>query len=372
MTELHDSLDQALRTISPGPAPVDAAVRRGRRIRTRRRLTAVAGVLAVAAVAFAGYPALTHKQAVPAPPVTRRHASVTDEPPGRLAASGVIATGTIHGAPWKIVTGKPGTHGLPSTAPPGQHCFAASGSGIGQSLSACLTTPAPTAAAPVGFTGWCFVGGQPQIIVGRVLASVRYVTVTLSDGTRLRLIPATVGGTRYVAFPLPDPLTVVSASAYRSDGQYLTAVPFSVPRSLTIFGMWQRPGQSLPPRITRTIATGDGNAWQATAYAGPWGTCIADTSASDGVCVPSAAPLGTQLLLVGSSGPCAVFGSARGDVSYVDVTLASGGTVRAHAVAVGRQKFFAFIGDGFQPRKWTAYNAAGKRVASGGQVTSRR
>lgn len=374
LDQLRVNLDEALRTVSPGsPAPVDRVVRRGKGIRSRRRLTAVAGVVAVAVAVAEGYPALTHKTAAPAPPapVTHHSASVTYVPPGPRAAPGVIAEGTIDGKSWQVFTGKPGTHGLPS-APAGQHCYGTSGAAFGQPTTQCLAAPGPDAASPVSFTGFGF-GSHAQVSIGQVRADVRYVTVDLSDGTRLKLIPVSVDRTRYVAFPAPLALTVSSASAYLANGQRFTAVPFSIPHTLVIFGMWQKAGQRVPARITRTIATRPGGAWSAKVYAGPWGACMADLSDHYVACVPSAAPLGTQVLSAASTSPRAVFGTAANVVSYLRVTRTHGAPLRVRPVAVGRQKFFAFLlGIGQSIKRWTAYDAAGAVCASGGAPAPHR
>jgi hypothetical protein len=285
----------------------------------------------------------------------------------------VIAEGKVNGKSWQIFTGMPGTNGLPS-APAGQRCYGASGPAVGQRepLVRCLAAPGPDTASPVGFTGFAFDGRIP-ISVGQVRGDVRYVTVDLSDGTRLRLIPVSVGGARYVAFPVPPALTVGSASAYLANGERSIAVPFNIPHTLVMFGMCQRAGQRLPARITRTIATRPGSAWRARVYAGPWGACIADTSDHDVACIPSAAQLGTQVLFVAPSGPRAAFGTAANVVSYLRVTRTHGAPLRVHPVAVGQQKFFAFLLDSGQSiRHWTAYDAAGAICASGGAPPSRR
>lgn len=56
VSSLSENLDQALRTIDPGPEPVDDVISRGKRLRLRRRVAAAAGAVAVVA-AVAGYPA---------------------------------------------------------------------------------------------------------------------------------------------------------------------------------------------------------------------------------------------------------------------------------------------------------------------------
>jgi hypothetical protein len=374
LDQLRVSLDEALRTISPVPAPVDAAVRRGKTIRARRRLTALAGVVAVAAAGLAGYPAMTHKQPaapVPLPALTHHHrpaANVTDVPPGPGAAPGTIAEGQVYGESWRVFTGKPGTDGLPS-APKGQQCFGASGPAIGPGpapVMQCYPLPDPTAAMPVSFVAFS-CGGPADGAIGTVRGDVRYVVVALSDGTRLKLTPVSVNGRRYIAFAGPRTLTVDSARAYLDNGQYLTAIPFDKPGNLLVLGMWQRQGQPVPPRITRTIsAEPAGKAWWATAYAGPWGTCLTDTFDANMVCIPASTPLGTQILLVASSNPRSVFGTAAENVSYLRITRTNGTPLRVRPVAVGNQKFFAFLlGIGQSIKRWTAYDAAGNPIASG-------
>lgn len=375
LDQLRVNLDEALRAVSPGsPAPVDRVVRRGKGIRARRRLTAVAGVVAVVVALVEGYPALTHKTGAPEPPAPATHhqsASMTDVPPGPGAAPGVIAAGTIDGKSWRIFTGKPGTHGMPS-GPAGQRCYGASGPAFSPSQDGplCSAVPGPGAASPVAFTGFT-LSDRTAVSVGQVRADVRYVFVELSDGTRLRLIPVRVAGARYVAFPVPPALTVDSASAYLASGQRLTAVPFNLPHSLVMFGMWQRAGQRLPARVTRTLATRPGGAWSVMVYAGPWGACVGDISHGDMVCVPSAAPLGTQMLFATMTSPRAVFGTAANVVSYLRVTRTHGAPLRVRPLAVGQQKFFAFfLGSGQSVKHWTAYDAAGAVCASGGAPAS--
>jgi hypothetical protein len=69
VNELREDLDRALRTVTFSEAPVERTKRDGRRIRARRRVTRLAGVLAVAAVA-AGYPALARNAAAPPAPAS--------------------------------------------------------------------------------------------------------------------------------------------------------------------------------------------------------------------------------------------------------------------------------------------------------------
>ena len=64
-------------------------------------------------------------------------------------------------------------------------------------------------------------------------------------------------------------------------------------------------------------------------------------------------------------------GTAADSVSYLVITLKDGSTVRAGVTAVGSQKFWGVPAQLVQQTgaRWTAYNAAGKPVASGSVIS---
>jgi hypothetical protein len=369
VSDLRESLDEALRTVIAGDPPVGEAIRRGKAIRRKRRAGAVAAVASVAmfaVFAVVGYPALAHRQAGPATTAPGRgHATVTDVPPGRGAPAGLIASGTIKGQDWRVVTDPPGSNGAP-----GQQCFGAFGPAFGQSaapLTQCLAVPGPTTAAPVELLTFA-ASTRAQAIVGRVGAEVSRVAVRLADGTELKLVPVTVYGIRYVAFAAPLSPAVDSVTAYLANGQYLTAAAFPAPGAWTFFGVWLAPGQTGLPRITRRIAAGStgGRAWSVTVYSGPWGICLDEVPAVNVECMPVASPLGTSAQRSVGEPPGVVWGPAGLDVSYVVVTLTDGATLRAPAVRAGDQDFFAVVlRNGQTPRRWAAYDAARAEVCSG-------
>ncbi len=76
--DLRDRLDDMLAKLAPSPAPIEAAMRQGKRIRWRRRATAAAG-LAMVIAAAAIVPSTVHFGAAPEPATTHRgvHYSVT-------------------------------------------------------------------------------------------------------------------------------------------------------------------------------------------------------------------------------------------------------------------------------------------------------
>ncbi len=234
MSDLRADLDTALRTIVPGEVPVEAAMRQGRRLQTRRRLAAIAGVAAVAVFAAVGYPALSRTGAAPrpAPPVQHQRIVVTNEPPGMGSPPGLIALGKVGSSSWEVSVDKPdGQHGksaLPQcynvslSRPGGAVAGGPSSSGLGE--SSCGLTYAASQ-EPVTFTGSTgFGNGSTALAIGTVAPDVTYIMVTLAGGQQLKLIPVPAYGVRLVAYVVPLSDGVVKAVAYLGNGQYLTAL----------------------------------------------------------------------------------------------------------------------------------------------------
>jgi hypothetical protein len=369
MTGLRAELDAALRTITPGQAPVEAAMRRGRRLRLRRRLGAVAGVTAVAVGAAAGYPALAHRSAAarPVPPVHQQRVVVTDKPPGKGAPPGEIAAGAVGGVSWEVDVDKPAVKapGAPpacwrswQTGAPEQGAFSSSLKSAGCDL------PKLTGQWPVSLTGQ--QAGTNAVMIGAVRPAVTYVLLTLADGQQLKLIPVTsYGGARLLAYvaPLRDP--VIKAAAYLGNGQYLTAVPFNQPGSLPSFGLWLRPGDAAPPTASAVLTAGTPGVWsgKVSAYEGPWGTCFS-TGPGESECRPARRLLATEVSgLAGGDPPVMVWGSASPYVTRLEVTLTNGDTLRVPAVPVGDENLWAFgVAKGQRVKSLAAYDAAGTRT----------
>jgi hypothetical protein len=368
VSELRESLDEALRAVTPGDPPVEEAIRRGKAIRTRRRGGVAAAVAALAVLVGVGYPAVAHRKAAPAPATpTHKHISVTVLPPGPRAPAGTVATGAIDGKAWQVYTDNPKTNGAP-----GQVCVGASGPAFGGSgiQPVCYPPQSPDNTNPVDFVGLA-VPGDAQASVGQVAPDVSYVLVRLSDDITLKLIPAKAYGTRYVAFASPPSLSVLSATAYLSDGQYLTAIPFNPPDELPVFAMWRAPGQPVPPKVTKRIASGsaNGKAWAMYAATGPWGTCFVSTGLDTGDmgCEAFSGQLDTQFTVLPGNSPGLVAGTAAAGVRYLTITMTDGATMRVTPVLVGSQRYLAFYLDKGeqQVRRWTAYDASGKQLSSG-------
>jgi hypothetical protein len=371
MTGLRAELDAALRTITPGEAPVEETLRQGRRLRFRRRAGAFAGVAAVAVFAAVASPALTRHSAAPrpAPPAQHQRIVVTDEPPAMGSPPGEVALGMVGGVPWEVDVDKPAT----KASGPLPTCWSSrqAGGPAGGAFSSHLEMsscglPKP-GQWPVEFTG--SGNGTNAIMIGTAKPDVTYVALTLADGQELKLIPVTsYGGARLLAFvaPLSDP--VIKAAAYLGSGQYLTAVPFRQPGSLPSFGLWLRPGDTPPPIASAVLTTGTPGAWSGkiSAYEGPWGTCFS-TGPGDAECSPALRLLATEVTgFTGGDPPLMAWGSAAPYVTRLEVTLTSGGTIRVPAVPVGDEKLWAFgVAKGQRVKSLAAFDAAGTRTWTG-------
>jgi hypothetical protein len=396
MTELRDDLDRALRSVTFGEAPVQRAMRDGRRLRNRRRLAVLAGALAIAAAAVASpsfarlaaappVPATSHP-VTPRPSLTHGDPVVTDQPPAPGAAPGTVAQGTIGGARWTAELNPQGQ---------GSTCFTAStalaATGPASQVTAELTMNcaasgqdlvSSTGSDPAGFTGSiCSAtadGTAQQVMLGAVAPDVTYLVLAFTDGQQLKLIPVTLQGHRYVAWVAPASMNVASLTAHlggphSDNGQTVTANPFEPPGGdVPQFGLWLKPGQAGPPRAAGVIGhgTGDGRPWSASGYEGPWGTCIVTNPGGD-YCVQFNLAATAVLGGWGGDAPGPAFGSAAPGVASLRVSLSNGKSVQVKPVSVGDARLFAcWIGDGVSPTGWTSYDAAGRVTGTGSMTPS--
>lgn len=356
--ELRQRLGQALDGMTPRPAPVAAAVRQGGLIRVRRRLTAAAGVAAVAAAAIA-IPALLHalpqQHAVTPQP---RHTAVTVHPPGPHAPAGLIAWGTIGRRHWGIRADRPGAAGSGR----GNQCVTALGA---QNCGEPMTMSGYT--GPASLAG--VSSGAAAAEYGAVAPDVSYLKVSLTGGRALTLHPVRVYGVRVAGFAAPAS-EIAAISAYSRQGLIATAVAFHGPHQMFTTGDWLRPGQPGLPRVTRLIGSGttDGTAWSVTLYQGPWGRCLVTGERGEFTsgCNPGGVVPGTRVSGVSAGNPRILFGTASPAVRHVVITLAGHPAVRVATVAAGNYRYFAAAVSGSaKPRRWTAYDAARHAVASG-------
>ena len=370
--DLHERLEAVFGTISPHPAPIDDAIRGGRVIKGRRRLALAVGAGAVAVAVAIAVPSVLRHTAAPGPAAPRQpQYTVTVQAPGPSAQPGLIALGTINGQRWWIIADRPGadfTH-------PGQQDIVIQGPAVGApDGSDQYVPPLGTAGSPgpVSFTG--ITTGAAQVQVGAVQADVSYVTVRLGNGALLVLHPVTAYGVRAVAFAAPVRAGITEVAAYSRHGEIAYAVPFNWPSQGAWVVSWLRPGQAPPPRVSGLIGSGrvHGKAWSATAYLGPWGTCIELEGGvgSGGLCVPDLRAVTAVAVLNQGSTPEIAGGVAPASAARVVVTQPDGTKVQVRLVAIGGKKGFAFaVRPGAKPLRWVAYNSAGTVIASSSRVS---
>ena len=363
--DLHERLDAAFEAITPRPAPIDAAVRRGRTIRVWRRAAVVAGAAAAVAIGVFGVPSLLHGPAAPGPAAPGPTASVgpntvTVQAPGPHSAPGTIALGTINGQRWQFIAdGKLSGAGYSNA-----QGFTTSGPAFGGDAgSQPGTALAVYGAAPVSFLE--LTCGPVQVYYGAVQADVTYVAVRLDNGTVLTLHPVVVHGVRAVAFAVPVGAGITEVTAYSRHGEIAAAIPFNDPSGMADFGVWLKPGQHGLARASGQIGSGTfhGSAWSATAYLGPWGICVQFPAGVacvlDGVSVDS----GATILTSGELSVAA--GGAPASTALVIVYQPDGTSTTVRPVTVGGQKLFPFqLRTGPNRLSWTDYDSSGAVVGS--------
>ena len=361
--DLYERLGRAVETISPRPAPVDGAMRRGRMMRWRRRSVVAAGLAAAVAAGVIAVPSL--RNALQTPPPAASHYTATVQLPGPNAPPGLIGWGTVNGQHWQLTADKPGT----KWAGHGEQVFTVSGPAFGPNgqtdvlpaLTRDTTDPVTWQALSDGPTP----AQATQVQFGVVRADVSQVMVRMGNGIVLTLHPVDVWGVRVVAFAVPVSAEITEATAYSRHGVIATAIPFNYPGTTASIGLWLQPGQHGLSRASGRIA--EGNGWSMTAYLGPWGMCLEGSSAgtSVGDCVDTAVTMGTNFLLQGGGTSAMAAGTASASVALVVAYLPGGTTVHVRPVAVGPQKFFAFQTGGRDVVRWKAYDSAGNMIESG-------
>jgi hypothetical protein len=259
-----------LNAIEPSPAPVHAAVRQGRTIRLRRRVSVAAGLAVVAATAVLVPGVLRH---TPTPPTVPPHYSVTVNPPPAGNPHGVIGSGTIDGKPWRVIESGIGKKSVVT--------------GTGQAYFGAETLSQWPATLQSG-------GDKSSVMLFGTLAhSVSRLTFSLPNGTVLDVRPVRWHGQRWFGVMVPQRVPIARAVAYSGGRQVAHAFPF---RGSEIVA-WLHPGERGPARESFTIASGaiNGTQWSIRAEIGPWGYCLVLPGGGD--CTGASGPTPSKAVL---------------------------------------------------------------------------
>jgi hypothetical protein len=352
----------------PVPPSRYAAVRRRAVLHRRRQLAGAAAAVAILVFAAIAVPlGLLHIGPQP-PTAPSRHYHVSEFPPGPHSPKGLIAEGTLNGTRWKMTLQHlPGIAGL---------CWGTSGP-YSTSCDEGVADQVSQTGSPASF--FASSGSPSQADIGVVRSDVAYLKVSFTNGQTLTLHPVAVLGrqhARFVGLVTPSAAAVTEITAYSNHGELGYAVPFTGAGTVGI-ERWLRPGQPARPRPARYLigsGTLSGSAWQEILYVGPWGTCVAGAGGAGGgsECFPATGPLLARHEAVGSIGLSAgtdayiVSGDAAPSVSYLIVTNSSGSIERVRLVSAGKLKFFAYASvRGNRVVRWAAYDARGRKLASG-------
>jgi hypothetical protein len=354
--ELRLRLGNALDEVAPSPAPVAVTLRKGKAIRTRRRVGVVAGLAAAVGIALAA-PGLVHLTVRQPPAVRQQKWMLTVNSPGPHPPKGQIASGMINGKRWRITVQGNGS------GPNGQ-CIEVDQGNPNSCAPRVTASQDPSAAVNFNYfgqDGMSYVYGVVQPHVARVI-------ITLANGTKLTLHPYLRYGQRWVAFPVPDALGIADAAAFSAHSELAHAIPFG-----DTFTTWLSPGASGLPRATYVIGSGvlKGAAWSDVMHVGPWGYCptimLPDNTGQ--TCISARAPLqpgnSFSYEISDYASGAIIEGTASASVSYVVGTLSDGSTIRAQAVDTGGPKFWAWaVPHGQRLGRVVFYSASGRQVAA--------
>jgi hypothetical protein len=346
---LRGQLSAVLDDVTPSAAPTAAVKRRGKAIRTRRRVGVAAG-LVVAVVVAALVPGLLRQPKAPSP-VTRKHPKVTVRPVGRDAAHGLIAQGAIDGKPWRITLRRQGKY----------LCVISSGK---RPETDCTSPDSYAASWPATLGG--VGGGSIEALYGTVTGQVNRVSLALSDGVVLNLRPVRSSGYKWIAVELPASLPVTKVTAYSRRGELAYAIPFTAGLGgLPSVSNWLRPSEPAPREFVRAIGSG------IAIHSGPWGQCAVSSNPADRGTLSCWPTTRLEGAVSGGSGDRAkgtqwIIAATRRQVSYVVLAMTDGSTRRVRVVKVGTARLYAVvIVHGPRIASWAAYDASGHQLYGG-------
>jgi hypothetical protein len=362
--ELRRALDGTLQSVQPSPVPLETIIRRGKGIRLRRAgaatgALALAGIIAVAALALPGSP----RSANPA------LSSLSPVVPG-----GVIARGTADGHSWQLA--------VQDITDPGNACLPAI---VLNGTDADPVYPDPNTAAVVALGS-----AMPGVGFAFVQVPADINGIVVNGGASVPAVTVAACGLRYhvagFAYPLARPLRVTMANPVPGSPPYFTMPLVSTqPPSTHLIpespGLWINTSSAQGESDTGGLAWGTlpgGQQWFISLQFGTGGDCYefyaqgSLGSSQMGDCGPVSTPDGPETIM---ALPLGFTGTDTGATGYavpvspgtyqLTATLSNGSAQSATFCAVAGRKYAAFIvPDPLRLTKLTWLDALGRVIAS--------
>jgi hypothetical protein len=343
--DLRRALHDTLQSVSPPPAPLEAIIRRGRRIR-RRRTGAAAGSIALAGILAVA--ALAPRASAPRPSASPPTAS-----PGPVVPSGVIAHGTADGHPWQLA--------VQDIADPGYACLPA--------ITLNGTDADPVYPDPVTGAAVALGPALPGVGFGFVQLPADVSGIVVNGTVSVPAVTVAACGFRYhvagFAYSLARPVqvTVANPPADWPPAFTMPVVSTQPPSTTTTpetAGLWINGGSVRGAAAQYTLAWGslrDGQEWVIKLQFGTGGDCYEFDapsslgSAQMGYCGPVSTPDGPETIVALPIGfPYPGTGSATGYAVQVSpataqlaVTLSDGSSQTPDFCVVDGRTYAAFV-----------------------------
>jgi hypothetical protein len=339
--KLRQAMRETLRSVPPSPVPLAVIIRRGRGIRLRRAGAAVcglalAGVVAVAALALQG---------------SSRPAGPAAVPLGPVVPGGVIAGGTAGGHPWRLT--------VQDIADPGHGCLPAivlNGTDADPVYPDPLTGAVVALGSAVPGTGFAFIQlpAQSDGVVIDGHQSIPAVTVA-ACGYRYHLAG--------FAYSLAKALRITVSHTFPGQPTALT-LPFvstKAPSSFTspqAAGLWINPGAVYGEAASGVLASGhvSGQGWTIKLLFGTGGDCYAFSAASPlgsnsmGSCGPVSTPGGPETIMAlplgfpnSGTGATGYAVPVSPDTARLKAVFSNGSVTLATPRMVAGRKYVAFV-----------------------------
>lgn len=267
-TDADQEMFADLGRFTTGAIPVDAVVRHGKAIRTRRR-AAGGGALAIAAALSIGVPVAIAGGSAGAGAASGGPSGVYGATstggrvtvnPVRLTAGKGLFSGTVDGKKWSVDFDNTNCYNIQWTCgftdlfPWDQYASLTSNSSWG-------------------------LQGQPDDYTLYVNKNVARATITLQDGEVLNLDAVPTARVPAVMFALPFGLGVSKIELFDTHrAEIAYAMPFNIKGSASVAGHWYKPGET-PAKDSGSVELarglfGAGEEAVISAYAGPAGPCL--------------------------------------------------------------------------------------------------